>query len=63
MDSLDEVAKERGGYAALARELGVARQTLYKWRQKVPLDRVVEIERLTGIPRSKLRPDIFNFSP
>lgn len=44
--------------AALARQLGISRVTLYNW-QKIPAERVVEIEKLTGISRSRLRPDLY----
>ena len=51
-------AQKVGGMAQLAANLGIARQAIYQWT-RVPVDRVVEIERLTGIPRATLRPDIF----
>jgi len=51
-------AEKVGGMAQLAAELGIARQAIYQWT-RVPVDRVVEIERLTGVPRFELRPDIF----
>lgn len=44
--------------ARLAALLGVARQAVYQW-SKIPAERVADIERLTGIPRAELRPDIF----
>jgi len=53
-------AKAAGGVPALARLLGVREQTPYQWgRTRVPADRVVEIERLTGVPRELLRPDLY----
>jgi len=51
-------AEKVGGMAQLAAELGIARQAIYQWT-RVPVARVVEIERITGVPRSELRPDIF----
>lgn len=42
----------------LAKQLGIAPQSLWKWRD-VPIRHVNEIERIVGIPREKLRPDIF----
>lgn len=45
---------------ALADRLGINRVTLYRWgKTAVPAERVVQLERLTGIPRHRLRPDIF----
>lgn len=47
-----------GGIKALARALGVKHQTFYSWR-RVPAERVIDIERLTGISRHRLRPDLY----
>jgi len=47
-----------GGAAKLARELGITTQAISQWR-RVPVDRVSEVERVTGIPREELRPDVF----
>lgn len=44
--------------AELARNLGIARQALYQWR-RIPAERVIEIERITGIQRQELRPDLY----
>ena len=51
-------AQKVGGMAQLAAELGIARQAIYQWK-RVPIDRVVQIERITGVSRNELRPDIF----
>lgn len=38
----------------------VHKTTVMRWeRDGAPLDRVVEVERVTGIPRAELRPDVF----
>lgn len=59
MDSITEKAIEKaGGAAALARELGVTVQAICKWTA-IPPRRVLDVERVTGISRHKLRPDIF----
>lgn len=42
----------------MARCLGLTRAAVLKW-ERVPAERVVEIERITGIAREKLRPDLF----
>lgn len=55
---LSYAAQKVGGMAQLAAKLGIARQAVYQWK-RIPADRVVEIERATGIPRAELRPDIF----
>lgn len=49
--TLDEVAEV----------FGVNRKTVLRWERgspPIPTGRVLEIERLTGIPREKLRPDL-----
>lgn len=51
-------AEKVGGLAQLASKLGIARQAIYQWK-RVPAERCVDIERITGIPRAELRPDLF----
>lgn len=51
-------AHKVGGMAQLADKLGIARQAIYQWK-RIPADRVVAVERATGIPRHELRPDLF----
>src|SRR6516164_5542311 len=46
--ALKTAGKAVGGKTELARMLGINRQALYQWR-KIPAERVVEIERLTGM--------------
>lgn len=44
----------------VSRGLGVDKATVTRWAQKrIPAERVVEVERLTGIPRHELRPDLY----
>lgn len=47
-----------GGVAALARGLGISQPSVSTWR-RVPADRLVAVEALTGVARQKLRPDLF----
>jgi hypothetical protein len=42
----------------LARALGITHGAVNQWR-RVPAERVVAVERITGIPREVLRPDVF----
>ena len=38
----------------------VSKQAVYLWfRTKIPAERVIELEKVTGIPRYELRPDIY----
>jgi len=55
---LKAAAKAAGSLAALARLLGIKAQSLQKWR-RIPRKRILQIERLTGVPREKLAPDLF----
>lgn len=59
---LAEAIDKAGGQAALARQLGVKQQTIFGWlhhSRQVPAERVLAVERVTGIPRHELRPDIY----
>jgi len=48
-----------GGVSALARELKVTRAAVSQW-YSVPFRHLREISKLTGIPRAKLRPDLYD---
>lgn len=44
----------------LARAMGVDKATVSRWLQgRVPAERVIEIERVTGVSRTIIRPDIY----
>lgn len=47
-----------GTRTALAKALGIERSAISQW-DRVPVGRVLELERQTGIPRHELRPDIY----
>jgi DNA-binding transcriptional regulator YdaS (Cro superfamily) len=55
---LRDAVRAMGSIAALARELGITRGAVSQWH-RVPLSRIVAIEKITGVPRQKLRPDLF----
>jgi DNA-binding transcriptional regulator YdaS (Cro superfamily) len=48
---------EPGLLARIARALNVNPQAVSQWRM-VPLERLLVVERLSGIPREQLRPDV-----
>ena len=48
---------ERGRRGELARALEITPGALSQWGQ-VPHDRVLDVERITGISRHELRPDL-----
>jgi DNA-binding transcriptional regulator YdaS (Cro superfamily) len=56
---LREAIERAGGMSALAKAIGVSRQAIYRWKRRIPAERVVDIEAATGIDRAALRPDIF----
>jgi DNA-binding transcriptional regulator YdaS (Cro superfamily) len=56
--ALAKAIHRAGGVRALARALGIVHQAVSHW-QRTPVRRVIEIERLTGVPRQQLRPDIY----
>lgn len=48
-----------------AAALGISQAAVAKWRRKgyVPIERVPEVERLTGVPRWMIRPDRTDMFP
>ena len=58
---LDLAIRAAGGVGALARKIGIAQPSLSKWN-RVPAERVLAVERLTGIGRTTLRPDLYGAS-
>lgn len=55
---VEQAAENVGGVAKLAEGLGIKHQSFYSW-DRVPAERVLEIERLSGIHRTKIRPDLY----
>lgn len=51
-----------GGTIALGKALGITRQAVEQWHT-VPPERVLDVERLSGISRYDLRPDIYGAAP
>lgn len=65
-EQLEDAIEELGGKAALAKLLGVTRAAVCQWTAKptgIPAKRVLDVERVTGVSRHKLRPDIFGDQP
>jgi TorA maturation chaperone TorD/DNA-binding transcriptional regulator YdaS (Cro superfamily) len=57
-DGLRLAIDAAGGISALARGLGIAQPSVSSW-SRVPAERVVVIEALTGVRRERLRPDLY----
>lgn len=53
--------KAAGGVAKLAKKCRVSYEAVRKWKVsgKVPVERVLEVEKLSGISRHELRPDFY----
>jgi DNA-binding transcriptional regulator YdaS (Cro superfamily) len=47
-----------GGPQLLASKLGITSQAVSQW-WRIPSGRVVAVSHVTGIPRIKLRPDLY----
>jgi DNA-binding transcriptional regulator YdaS (Cro superfamily) len=68
MEKACELAKlKAGGASALARaldELGerITSQAVSQWRV-VPPEKVLKVEKITGVSRYELRPDVFGEQP
>lgn len=56
-----DVIDAAGGVTALAAALGVDHSAISKWkrRTRVPHERALALEKLSGIPRHELRPDLW----
>ena len=55
-----ELAKRNLRLIDVVRGLGLGKPTATKWaQQRIPAERVLDVERLTGIKRHVLRPDLY----
>jgi DNA-binding transcriptional regulator YdaS (Cro superfamily) len=55
---LDRAVEKAGGQAKFARLIGVTAQAVSQWDEVPPL-RVLEVERVSGVSRHELRPDLY----
>jgi TorA maturation chaperone TorD/DNA-binding transcriptional regulator YdaS (Cro superfamily) len=55
---LERAIEAVGGVGALARGLGIRQPSVSTWT-KVPADRVLAVEALSGVARKMLRPDLY----
>ena len=56
---IDRAIRIAGGQRQLGQALGVSYQAVQKFRHRIPAERVLQIESVTGIPRHELRPDLY----
>ena len=54
----DAIKASNDSITVLAVRLGLTPQAISDWKQ-VPVARCADVERVTGVPRERLRPDIF----
>lgn len=60
ISGLDRAVFELGGVLNFAEKLKINPGTVYLWKSgKIPENRMLEIERLSGIGRELLRPDLY----
>jgi len=57
-NGLDLAISAAGGVTELARKLGISQPSVSNWT-RVPAERVVQVESITGVKRSDLRPDLY----
>jgi DNA-binding transcriptional regulator YdaS (Cro superfamily) len=57
-NGLKMAIRRAGSYEKLGQMLGVTRQAVSKWKT-VPVHHIIAVERATGVPREKLRPDLY----
>lgn len=58
IDIQEILGRERGLKFRLAGELGITHGAVSQW-SRVPAERVLDVERITGISRYDLRPDLY----
>ena len=60
--AVDEAVRQSGSYSRLAQRLGISRQALQQWAS-IPVRHVLLMERLSGVSRYELRPDVYGPPP
>jgi TorA maturation chaperone TorD len=59
---LDEAIRAAGGIGALARKIGISQPSVSNWA-RIPAERVLSVEAVTGVCRTILRPDLYALAP
>ena len=55
---LEDAIRAAGGVGSLARSIGISQPSVSNW-SRVPTERVLAVEKATGIDRAVLRPDLY----
>lgn len=60
MDAINKAIDQAGGLSALAKAMGCRPQVIVNWRSRgIPAERVLQLERASGVKRHELRPDLY----
>src|ERR1043166_5095822 len=59
---LEQAIHAAGGVGALAKKIGISQPSVSNWA-RIPAERVLAIEAITGVNRTVLRPDLFGGQP
>jgi DNA-binding transcriptional regulator YdaS (Cro superfamily) len=57
-EALKRAVEAAGGFTALGRRLKISGEAIMQWDRVPPL-RVLQVERITGVSRHLLRPDVY----
>jgi len=55
---LSEAIRAAGGVSQLAEKIGISQPSVSNWH-KIPAERVLSVEKVTGVSRTALRPDLY----
>jgi TorA maturation chaperone TorD len=55
---LSEALRAVGGVGELARQIGISQPSVSNWT-RIPAERVISVEAITGVDRAVLRPDLY----
>jgi len=55
---LNQAIRAAGGVSQLAEKIGISQPSVSNWH-KIPAERVLTVEKVTGISRTALRPDLY----
>jgi TorA maturation chaperone TorD len=59
-NAVEAAVNALGGLDAFQQRLGVSRRTVFHWKQHgIPAERALAVEAASGIPRQRLRPDLW----
>lgn len=58
--SIEQAIEKAGGRGAVAKSLGVTVEAVRQWiKRPIPAKRAIDLEGISGVHRSELRPDLW----